>query len=76
MEHGNGKEASTMKKGWVAFSASVEEGLQDAKASIAGLAKKATARSEEEASQADLETAKKQVEAADAAEEKKKQAQT
>ncbi|WOK94892.1 hypothetical protein Cni_G03597 [Canna indica] len=37
--------------------------------------KKAAAKSEEEASEADLQTAKKQVEAADAAENKKKQVQ-
>ncbi|RWW01886.1 hypothetical protein BHE74_00024813 [Ensete ventricosum] len=80
MEKGNGKDGSKMmiektNKGLVSLAASLEEGLQDAKASVTGLVKKATAKTEQEASEADLRTAKMQVEAADAAEKKKKQLQ-
>ncbi|CAL9112435.1 unnamed protein product [Musa textilis] len=78
MEEGNRKDGSKMiemKKGLVSLTASLEEGLQDAKASVTGLVKKATAKNEQEASEADLQTAKMQVEAADAAENKKKQRQ-
>nr|BAJ97514.1 predicted protein [Hordeum vulgare subsp. vulgare] len=51
---------------------SVQEGLQHAKASVVGAVQKAMAGSEEEAAQADLRTAKAQVEATDEAEAKKK----
>lgn len=55
---------------------SVQEGLQHAKATVQGLVQKATARSEEEAAQADMRAAKAQVEATDEAEAKKKQLTT
>ncbi|MQM23498.1 hypothetical protein Taro_056563 [Colocasia esculenta] len=51
---------------------SMQEGWQYIKAIFTGQVKKARARTEQEASEADLQTAKRQVEAADSAEEKKK----
>ncbi|XP_042490899.1 uncharacterized protein LOC122070768 [Macadamia integrifolia] len=61
-----------MKKGWIYFTTSLEEGFQTFKASLIGQVKKMSAKDEKEASEADLQTAKMQVEAADAAEETKK----
>lgn len=56
-----------MKKGFVGFGASVEEGFEQAKASVVGFAKKLTAKTEEDATAADMQTAKMQVAAADRA---------
>ncbi|EMS61064.1 hypothetical protein TRIUR3_17288 [Triticum urartu] len=48
------------------------EWVQHMKASVVGVWRKATARSEQEAAEADLRAAKEQVEATDEAEAKKK----
>ncbi|KAJ4701491.1 hypothetical protein OWV82_024728 [Melia azedarach] len=66
-------EMSRIKKDCLFFATSLQEGFQYVKALFIGLqAKKATARNEKEATEADLQTAKMQVEAADSAEETKK----
>ncbi|KAE8057099.1 hypothetical protein FH972_013816 [Carpinus fangiana] len=63
---------SRMKKDCLWFAASMQEGFGYVKAGFIALTKKLTARSEKEATEADLMAAKMQVEAADAAEETKK----
>ncbi|XAR48481.1 hypothetical protein NMG60_11031309 [Bertholletia excelsa] len=63
---------SRLKKGCLFFAASVQEGFGYLKALLVGQAQKLTARNEKEATEADLRTAKMQVEAADAAEDTKK----
>ncbi|XP_044959204.1 uncharacterized protein LOC123410337 [Hordeum vulgare subsp. vulgare] len=64
--------AAAAQRGAASLGVSVQEGLQHAKASVVGAVQKAMAGSEEEAAQADLRTAKAQVEATDEAEAKKK----
>ncbi|KAG8075111.1 hypothetical protein GUJ93_ZPchr0006g43017 [Zizania palustris] len=64
---------SRAQKGAAAAAVSVHEVVQHAWASVLGLFRKVTARSEEEAAEADMRTAKMQVEATDEAEAKKKQ---
>ncbi|KAF8404743.1 hypothetical protein HHK36_009632 [Tetracentron sinense] len=61
-----------MKKDCLSFTTSLQQGFRYFKAFLVGQAKKMTARNEEEASEADLQTAKMQVEATDAAEDTKK----
>ncbi|KAF8404745.1 hypothetical protein HHK36_009634 [Tetracentron sinense] len=62
-----------MKKDCLSFTTSFQQGFRYFKAFLVGRrAKKMTARNEEEASEADLQTAKMQVEATDAAEDTKK----
>lgn len=61
-----------MKSGFVAFGASLEEGFGYAKASVVGFTKKLTAKSEKDATAADMQAAKMQVAAADHAEDVKK----
>ncbi|XP_031279227.1 uncharacterized protein LOC116137688 isoform X2 [Pistacia vera] len=63
---------SRMKVDCLYFTTSLKEGFRYFKAFFVGLAKKVTARSEKEATEADLQTAKMQVEAADEAEDTKK----
>ncbi|GMP80578.1 hypothetical protein CsSME_00035618 [Camellia sinensis var. sinensis] len=63
---------SRMKKGCLSFGVSLQEGFGFFKASLFGLTKKMTARNDKEATEADLQTAKMQVEATDAAEDIKK----
>ncbi|KAL5705481.1 hypothetical protein ACHQM5_023779 [Ranunculus cassubicifolius] len=63
---------SSAKKGFLSFTTSVQEGFRHMKATIVGQAKKITARNEKEASEADLQTAKMQVDATNEAEETKK----
>lgn len=62
---------SGMKKTFLSFKASLQESFQYMKASIVGQGKKLTAKNEQEASEADLQAAKMQVDAADAAEDTK-----
>ncbi|XP_004287438.1 PREDICTED: uncharacterized protein LOC101307528 [Fragaria vesca subsp. vesca] len=62
---------SRMNKGCLSFTASLQEGFRYVKAFFVGQAKRLTARSEKEATEADLVTAKMQVEATDAAEDTK-----
>ncbi|GFS44096.1 hypothetical protein Acr_00g0088390 [Actinidia rufa] len=64
--------AASMKKNCLSFAASVQESFRSLKATLVGQAKKVTARNEKEATEAYLQTAKMQVEAADDAEETKK----
>ncbi|XP_057975536.1 uncharacterized protein LOC131162931 [Malania oleifera] len=61
-----------VKKWWACFAASLQEGFTYVKANLVGQGKKMRARNEREAAEADLQTAKMQVEAADAAETTKK----
>ncbi|XP_021903577.1 stress response protein NST1 isoform X2 [Carica papaya] len=63
---------SRVKKGCLSLSVSLQEGFRDFKAFFIGQAKKLTARNEKEATEADLATAKMEVEAADDAENMKK----
>ncbi|KAM3214716.1 hypothetical protein ACQJBY_066948 [Aegilops geniculata] len=76
MEGDGRKEGETpppaVARGAASFGASVQEWLQHTKASVVGVWRKATARSEQEAAEADLRAAKEQVEATDEAEAKKK----
>ncbi|GJM97833.1 hypothetical protein PR202_ga14789 [Eleusine coracana subsp. coracana] len=65
--------ASKVQKEAASAGVSVNEWLQHVKATFLGLVRKVTARSEQEAAEADLRTAKAQVEATDEAEAKKKQ---
>ncbi|KAG1359624.1 hypothetical protein COCNU_08G010700 [Cocos nucifera] len=64
---------SKMKKGGISFVTSLKEGWRHAKATLIGQVKKLTAKNEKEASEADLQAAKMQVEATDEAENQKKQ---
>ncbi|KAJ0966645.1 hypothetical protein J5N97_023562 [Dioscorea zingiberensis] len=64
---------SEVKKEGISFMASAKEAWLNIKATILGQIKKAKAKNEQEASEADLQTAKMQINAADEAEEKKKQ---
>ncbi|KAL5102508.1 hypothetical protein RYX36_006835 [Vicia faba] len=70
--HNNTSLASRLKNSCLSFAVSIQETFRYAKASFVGQAKTITARNEKEASEAELETSKKQVEAADAAEAIKK----
>ncbi|KAH7669557.1 Fumarylacetoacetase N-terminal protein [Dioscorea alata] len=76
MERG-GKEDDSWKteieKEGASFMASAKEAWLNIRARIIGQIQKAKAKNEKEASEADLQTAKMQVQAADEAEEKKKQ---
>ncbi|XP_059630277.1 uncharacterized protein LOC132273310 [Cornus florida] len=63
---------SRIKKDCFSFTVSIQEGFRYFKATLTGQAKKMTARNEKEATEADLQTAKMQVEAVDAAEDAKK----
>ncbi|KAH7847132.1 hypothetical protein Vadar_022254 [Vaccinium darrowii] len=63
---------SPVKKGFASFAASLQEGFGNFKALVVGQATKMSARNEKEASEADLQTSKMQVAAADAAEDTKK----
>ncbi|XP_074364802.1 uncharacterized protein LOC141705811 [Apium graveolens] len=67
------EEVSTLKRGWVNLTVSLQEHFRYFKASLLGLGKKMRARNEKEAAEADLQAAKMQVEAADAAEDSKNQ---
>ncbi|XP_038886259.1 uncharacterized protein LOC120076486 [Benincasa hispida] len=72
---GRKQEASVMdgvKKGWRFFCASSQETLRYVKAFFVGWGKKMTAKSEKEAAEADLKTAKMQVQATEAAENTKR----
>ncbi|KAK9930117.1 hypothetical protein M0R45_027172 [Rubus argutus] len=62
---------SRVNKECLAFTVSLQEGFRYVKAFFIGQAKKLTARNEKEASEADLLSAKMQVEAADSAEDTK-----
>ncbi|XP_058069436.1 uncharacterized protein LOC131218722 [Magnolia sinica] len=64
---------SQLKKECLSLAASLQEGLRYIKAIIVGQVMKLKARDEEEAAEADLQTAKMQVEATDEAEHTKKQ---
>ncbi|KAK9166217.1 hypothetical protein Scep_001408 [Stephania cephalantha] len=66
---------SRVRKECLSCFVSVQEGLTHAKATLLGQAHKMTSKNEEEATQADLRTAKAQVEATDAAEDTKKRLQ-
>lgn len=75
MESGGKKEeevpaAAKAQRGAASFGVSMQEWFQHVKASVVGVVRKATARSEQEA---DMRVAKAQVEATDEAEAKKKQ---
>ncbi|CAH9053293.1 unnamed protein product [Cuscuta europaea] len=63
---------SGTKKGCLSFTTSMLEYIRYIRAFFVGQAKKMTARSEEEAAEADLHASKMEVEAADAAEHIKK----
>ncbi|KDP41507.1 hypothetical protein JCGZ_15914 [Jatropha curcas] len=63
---------SRMKKECLAFAVSLQEGFRYMKALFVGQAKKITAKNEKEATAADLQANKMQVEAADEAEKIKK----
>ncbi|KAL6317328.1 hypothetical protein AAG906_030081 [Vitis piasezkii] len=63
---------SRVKRDCISFFVSLQEGFRYFKALLVGQGKKMTARNEKEATQADLLTEKMQVEAADAAEDTKK----
>ncbi|KAF5195749.1 hypothetical protein FRX31_014664 [Thalictrum thalictroides] len=63
---------SRIRKECLSFTTSVQESLQHKKAFFVGQGKKITARNEKEASEADLQTAKMQVEATNEAEQTKK----
>ncbi|GMI82769.1 hypothetical protein HRI_001946200 [Hibiscus trionum] len=63
---------SGLKKDCLAFGVSWQEGFRYVKASIVGQAKKLKAKDEKEASTADLQAQKMQVEAADEADNHKK----
>ncbi|XP_015579770.1 uncharacterized protein LOC107261903 [Ricinus communis] len=65
-------EISSVKKECLAFAVSLQESFQYIKAKFVGQAKKITARDEKEATAADLQVAKMEVEAADQAEYIKK----
>ncbi|KAK7385408.1 hypothetical protein VNO78_31126 [Psophocarpus tetragonolobus] len=67
--HKNTSFVSRLKKGCISFAASIQEGFRYVKAFFVGQAKTITARNEKEASEAELEATKMQVEAADAAED-------
>ncbi|KAL0352441.1 UNVERIFIED_CONTAM: hypothetical protein Scaly_1632800 [Sesamum calycinum] len=60
------------KKRCLSLAASLGEGVGYLKASVVGLSKKLSAKTEKEATDADLQTAKMQVQAADHAEDIKK----
>ncbi|KAK1300853.1 hypothetical protein QJS10_CPB13g00277 [Acorus calamus] len=60
-----------LKKGGVYCTSSIIESFQYIKATIVGQVRKVRARDEKEATEAELTTAKMQVEAADAAEDRK-----
>lgn len=71
----SGKEETALeriKKGFVWAGASFEEGFVHTKAAVVGFAKKLTAKSEKDATDADMQAAKMQVAAADHAEDIKK----
>ncbi|MED6116100.1 hypothetical protein PIB30_096924 [Stylosanthes scabra] len=76
--HQNNKDSlfSRMKRNCLYFAASVQETFIYVKAFFVGQAKAITARNEKEASEAELESTKMQVEAADAAEAIKKKLNT
>ncbi|MCL7045013.1 hypothetical protein MKW94_002670 [Papaver nudicaule] len=63
---------SGIKNGFVSFTASVQEGFGNVKAFFVGNTKKLMAKNEKESSEADLQTAKMQVDATNAAEDTKK----
>ncbi|KAL4365685.1 hypothetical protein HN51_026114 [Arachis hypogaea] len=67
---------SRMKRGCLYFAVSVEESFRYVKAFFVGQSKVITARNEKEASAAELEATKMQVEAADAAEATKNKLNT
>ncbi|QCE00750.1 hypothetical protein DEO72_LG7g2040 [Vigna unguiculata] len=60
---------SRLGRSCISFAASVQEGFRYVKAFFVGQVKTITARNEQEASEAELEATKKQVDAADAAED-------
>ncbi|XP_057442416.1 uncharacterized protein LOC130734124 [Lotus japonicus] len=62
---------SRLKKSCLSFAVSLQESFRYVKASFVGQAKVITAKNEKEASEAELEASKMQVEAADAAEDAK-----
>jgi hypothetical protein len=62
---------SQIKKGCLSFTVSLQEGFRYFKASLWGLGKNITARDENEAAQADLQTSQMQVQATDEAEHSK-----
>uniref|UniRef100_A0A803LV69 Uncharacterized protein n=1 Tax=Chenopodium quinoa TaxID=63459 RepID=A0A803LV69_CHEQI len=66
---------SNMKNSCLTFCVSVQECLGYCKAFVVGQGKTLTARNEKEATIADLQTAKMQVNATDAAEKKKREIQ-
>ncbi|XP_010254607.1 PREDICTED: uncharacterized protein LOC104595542 [Nelumbo nucifera] len=63
---------SRIKRKCISFSASLQEGFRYFKALLVGQAKRLAARNEKEASEADLQATKMQIQAADAAEHTKK----
>ncbi|ERN14343.1 hypothetical protein AMTRI_Chr13g90730 [Amborella trichopoda] len=73
MDRGEVSLTERLKNKTLAFSASFTEGLRYIKATILGQVRKMKAKDEKEASEADLLTAKMQVDAANTAEESKKQ---
>ncbi|XP_027333744.1 uncharacterized protein LOC113848435 [Abrus precatorius] len=67
--HKNTSWVSRLKKSCLSLAASIQESFRYVKAFFVGQAKTITARNEKEASVAELEATKMQVEAADAAED-------
>ncbi|KAF2299819.1 hypothetical protein P3X46_021200 [Hevea brasiliensis] len=63
---------SRLKKECLSFTVSLQECFRSIKATLVGQAKKITARNEKEATAADLQASKTQIEAADEAENIKK----
>ncbi|KAG5541920.1 hypothetical protein RHGRI_021671 [Rhododendron griersonianum] len=63
---------SPVRRGFATFAASLQQGFGNFKALVVGQAQTMSARNEKESTEADLWTAKMQVEAADAAEDTKK----
>ncbi|OVA15247.1 hypothetical protein BVC80_5g37 [Macleaya cordata] len=63
---------SRIREGWISLTTSVQEGLGYGKAFFVGQTKKLMARNEKEASEADLQAAKMEVDATNAAEDTKK----
>ncbi|KAI3961309.1 hypothetical protein MKX01_007023 [Papaver californicum] len=63
---------SGIKDGFISLTASVQEGFGHVKAFFVGNTRKLMAKNEKEASEADLQTAKMQVDATNSAEDTKK----
>ncbi|BAT81686.1 hypothetical protein VIGAN_03147600 [Vigna angularis var. angularis] len=68
-DHNKTPFGSRLRRSCLSFAASVQEGFRYVKAFFVGQVKTITARNEQEASEAELEATKKQVDATDAAQD-------